>query len=67
MYEHKNKKNNGFTEKYNVGKLVYYEYTDNVESAIVREKQIKGLSRQKKDMLVIEQNPDWKDLSAQWA
>jgi len=48
MLEHKNKRNSGFTKKYNVCKLVYFEFTDDVDSAIAREKQIKGWTRQKK-------------------
>ena len=51
-YEHKNKLVKGFTEKYNVDKLVYYEVFDYIDFAIKREKQIKGYSREKKDMLI---------------
>lgn len=65
MFEHKNKRNTGFTEKYNVCKLVYFEYTNDVNAAIAREKQIKGWSREKKNTLVNGFNPDWKDLSVQ--
>ena len=63
LYEHKNNLVDGFTKKYNVHKLVYYENTDDVRSAIAREKQIKGLSRLKKITLVNSKNPTWKDLS----
>ncbi|MDW7667361.1 MAG: GIY-YIG nuclease family protein [Bacillota bacterium] len=63
VYEHKNKLVKGFTSKYNTNKLVYFDYTDDVNSAITREKQIKGWSRKKKDELVKNANPDWKDLS----
>ncbi len=63
VYEHKNKLFEGFTEKYNVTKLVYYENTQNVSSAIGREKQIKGWVRKKKISLIESQNPDWEDLS----
>ncbi|VAX21377.1 Excinuclease ABC, C subunit-like [hydrothermal vent metagenome] len=63
VYEHKNKLSEGFTEKYNVTKLVYYESTKNALSAIGREKQIKGWVRKKKVSLIEEVNPDWEDLS----
>ena len=62
VYEHKQKIIKGFTTKYNVNKLVYYEVTDNVESAILREKQIKAGSRQRKLDLVNKFNPSWEDL-----
>jgi putative endonuclease len=52
----------GFTKKYNVDKLIYYEASREVESAILREKQIKGESRGKKIGLVETINPKWKDL-----
>ena len=61
--EHKNKLVDGFTKKYNVNKLVYYEHTTDVYSAIEREKQIKGWRREKKNELVESVNPEWKDLS----
>ncbi|MDH5182746.1 MAG: GIY-YIG nuclease family protein [Gammaproteobacteria bacterium] len=63
VYEHKNKLVDGFTNKYNINKLVYYEQTTDVNSAISREKQIKGWRREKKDALVLAINPAWKDLS----
>ncbi len=62
VYEHKEKLVKGFSSKYNLDKLVFYEVTGNIESAISREKQIKGGSRQKKIDLVNSVNPDWKDL-----
>lgn len=62
IYEHKNHLAKGFTEKYNVTKLVYFEETQNVESAILREKQIKAGSRKKKIQLVNLKNPNWRDL-----
>ena len=62
VYEHKNGQVSIFTKKYNVTKLVYYEVTDNVHSALAREKQIKGGSRKKKIDLVNSLNPTWKDL-----
>ena len=66
VYEHKNKLVKGFTEKYNIKKLVYYEETNDINSAIAREKQIKGWLREKKIKLIDESNPEWKDLSADW-
>ena len=63
LYEHKNKLVKGFTEKYNVNKLVYFDATIDVNAAITREKQIKGWTRQKKNDLVESVNPLWKDLS----
>lgn len=62
VYEHKNKLIEGFTKKYNVNKLVYYEIFRNVEEAILREKEIKGWIRKKKDALVLRMNPGWEDL-----
>lgn len=66
IYEHKNKLVDGFTKKYNVEKLVYFETTSDVLAAIEREKQIKKWRREKKNQLVIEMNPEWKDLSLEW-
>ena len=63
VWEHKNKSIKGFTKKYNVNELVYYEVCSDVHSAIAREKQIKGGSRAKKEALINSLNPDWKDLS----
>ena len=62
VYEHKNHLAKGFTSKYNVEKLVYFENTESIESAILREKQIKAGSRQKKIDLVNSRNPKWEDL-----
>ena len=62
VYEHKNKLVEGFTKKYNVNKLVYYEIFKNIEGAILREKQIKGWVREKKNALVLSMNPNWNDL-----
>ena len=62
-YEHQNKLKKAFTEKYNLNKLVYYEVYEEVEQAILREKQIKGGSRQKKNELVNGFNPKWEDLT----
>ncbi len=62
IYEHKSKLIDGFTKKYNVNKLVYYEIHDDISEAIKREKQIKNWSRQKKIDLINILNEDWKDL-----
>ncbi len=62
MYEHINKVHEGFTKKYNINKLVYYEYSNDIEAAIEREKKIKNLSREKKNTLVESMNPNWEDL-----
>ena len=62
IYEHKMKIVGGFTRKYNVVKLAYYEVFDDAESAITREKQIKAGSRDKKIKLIKSMNPEWKDL-----
>lgn len=62
VYEHKEKLIEGFTSRYNVNKLVYFEETGNIEDAIKREKQIKAGSRQKKIDLINSMNPEWKDL-----
>lgn len=66
VYEHKSKLVKGFTERYNLKKLVYYEETNDINSAITREKQIKGWLREKKIKLIEENNSEWKDLSADW-
>ena len=63
VYEHKEKLVAGFTEKYNITKLVYYEIYDDINNAIWREKQIKGGSRQKKVELIDSMNKNWRDLS----
>ncbi|SHJ71544.1 putative endonuclease [Geosporobacter subterraneus DSM 17957] len=63
IYEHKHKLVKGFTEKYNINKLVYFESTTDVTAAILREKQIKGWTRSKKNELIKMMNPQWKDLS----
>jgi putative endonuclease len=62
VYEHKSKLIDGFTKKYNITKLVYYEIFEDVNAAISREKQIKAGSRQKKIDLVNSINQEWKDL-----
>jgi len=61
--QHKMKTNiNSFTAKYNINKIVYYETYNNINDAIMREKQIKAGSRNKKIALINKMNPDWKDL-----
>lgn len=66
MYEHKHKIVPGFTAKYNIGQLVYYEETNNPLVAIEREKVLKGWLRSKKIILIESINPNWNDLSATW-
>jgi len=62
IWEHKEKIAKGFTEKYNINKLVYFEIYNDPENAIVREKQIKAGSRDRKIELIRKINPEWKDL-----
>jgi len=62
VYQHREKLVNGFSSRYNVNKLVFYEATDDVNAAIAREKQIKAGSRQKKTDLINGMNPEWEDL-----
>ena len=66
VYEHKQKLSHGFTRKYNLTLLVYFEATPDILAAIPREKQIKGWLRAKKVSLIESVNPEWLDLSAQW-
>lgn len=66
VYEHKNKLLPGFTAKYNITKLVYYEIFNDINQAISREKQIKGWLRQKKIDLIESLNSEWNDLSEGW-
>ena len=63
IYEHKSKIFEGFSKKYNLNKLVYYEYTNDVNAAIRREKEIKKWRREKKNKLIESMNPEWKDLA----
>ncbi len=63
VYEHKKKLVPGFTTKYNITRLVYFEVTQDVGAAIAREKQIKGWLRTKKIALIDSVNPEWRDLS----
>ena len=62
IWQHKNKQVDGFTKKYDVNKLVYYEIFQDIESAIKREKRLKKYLRQWKLRLIEEKNPDWVDL-----
>jgi len=66
VYEHKHKLLPGFTSKYNITKLVFFEAGDDISVAIAREKQIKGWLRAKKIALIESMNPEWKDLSEDW-
>jgi putative endonuclease len=66
LYEHKAKQLAGFTKQYNIDRLVYFELTTDILSAIAREKQIKSWNRSKKINLVEAVNPTWDDLSAEW-
>ncbi|MBE6975207.1 MAG: GIY-YIG nuclease family protein [Ruminococcaceae bacterium] len=66
LYEHRSHLVDGFSKKYNTHKLVYYEITNDVYSAISREKQLKKWSRIKKNDLIQKLNPQWVDLSEQW-
>jgi len=64
--EHKNRLVDGFTKKYNINRLLYFEMFADVHSAIAREKTIKGWVRKKKLELIRTVNPDWHDLSENW-
>ena len=66
LNEHRHGTVGGFTKRYNVHKLVYFEQTEDVRVAIEREKQLKKWRRAKKDALVASMNPDWRDLSLNW-
>ena len=63
LYEHKNELIDGFTKRYHVHKLVYYEITGDPVSAITREKEIKGWTRAKKNALVESKNPNWEEIT----
>ena len=66
VHQHRHKDVDGFTKKYNITKLAYYEATTDIESAIAREKQIKGWTRRKKVKLLESMNPSWADLAENW-
>ncbi len=65
VLQHKQKLISGFTKRYNVDKLVYYEWHNDIRDAIAREKQLKAGSRKKKNDLIESINPDWRDLFAE--
>jgi putative endonuclease len=67
VFEHKNKLVEGFTARYNISRLVYFEQTNDALSAIEREKQLKGWTRAKKKALITAANPTWADLSLDWS
>ena len=67
LYEHQNGLVDGFTKQYNIHKLVHYETTNDVYSAISREKQLKKWRREKKNQLIEAMNPQWRDLSLDWS
>jgi putative endonuclease len=64
--EHKQGTIKGFTSKYQINKLVYFESGNNINEALYREKQIKGWLRKKKVALIEQENPEWNDLSDDW-
>ena len=66
IYQHKRKLVPGFTSKYNVTRLVYFESTNDIDVAIMREKQLKGWLRLKKIDLIESENPHWEDLAKEW-
>jgi putative endonuclease len=66
VWEHKHKSTNGFTSRYRMGKLIYYEAVGDIRDAITREKQIKGWTRARKMALIEAVNPTGKDLSVGW-
>lgn len=66
IYEHKHKLIPGFTSKYNITRLVFFEATSDIREAVQREKQLKGWLRTKKIELIQSINPEWKDLSIEW-
>ncbi len=66
IYEHKSKLIEGFSEKYNVDRLVYFEETTDIQSAIQREKNLKKWNRKWKNELIEKVNPEYKDLSEGW-
>ena len=66
VYQHKTKIYKGFTSKYNCDKLVYFEEFEDINQAIVREKQLKAGNRKRKEELIQQENPNWEDLSDGW-
>jgi putative endonuclease len=66
VYQHKTKKEKGFTAKYNCNKLIYFEDYSDIKHAIEREKQLKAGNRKHKENLINKENPEWLDLSKDW-
>ena len=66
LYEHRQKLASGFTSKYNLTKLLYYESTNDVGVALTREKELKKWRREKKVALILSANPEWQDLAEDW-
>jgi len=66
VYQHKRGLTGGFTKRYNIDRLMYFESTTDIRSAIAREKEIKGWVRSRKVALIESTNRDWKDLAADW-
>jgi putative endonuclease len=66
VYEHRQKLVPGFTSRYNITQLAYFEVTQDIHAALTREKQIKGWVRQRKTALIELVNPEWMDLSVEW-
>jgi putative endonuclease len=66
VHEHKSHEVPGFTRRYNIDRLVYFEATNDVHAALAREKQLKGWLRKKKIALIESLNPEWKDLAERW-
>ncbi len=66
VFQHKAKEIDGFTKKYNIHRLVYFEAFGDIRDAIAREKQVKGSLRAKKVALIESMNPEWKDLAPEW-
>ena len=66
VWQHKNGVFEGFTSRYKLDRLVYYEQYSDIRNAIAREKQIKGGLRIKKLQLIVSMNPEWRDLSEEW-
>ena len=66
VFQHESKETDGFTRKYNIHRLVYFEAFEDIRDAITREKQIKGWLRARKVALIESMNPEWKDLAPEW-
>ena len=66
LYEHKNEMVDGFTKRYHIHRLVYFEEFNHIGQAIAREKILKGWRRDRKDALIASVNPEWNDLSEGW-